>query len=35
MKNFILPGLEDLSITRTTFDWGVKTIEDKYHILCV
>ena len=35
MKNFILPGLEDLSITRTTFDWGVKTIEDKDHILYV
>lgn len=35
MKNFILPGLEDLSITRTTFDWGVPTLEDKNHILYV
>lgn len=35
MKNFILPGLEDLSITRTTFDWGVPTIENKDHILYV
>ena len=35
MNNFIVPGLEDLSITRTTFDWGVPTIEDKKHILYV
>ncbi len=35
MNNFITPGLEDLSITRTTFDWGVHTVENKNHILYV
>ena len=24
LNNFIKPGLEDLAVTRTTFDWGVK-----------
>lgn len=24
VNNFIKPGLEDLAVSRTTFDWGVK-----------
>ncbi len=24
INNFIKPGLEDLCVTRTSFDWGVK-----------
>ena len=24
INNFIKPGLEDLAVSRTTFDWGVK-----------
>ena len=35
INNFITPGLEDLSITRTSFDWGVPTVENKRHILYV
>lgn len=33
--NFIKPGVEDLSITRTTFDWGVKTLTNPQHIIYV
>ena len=35
MKNFILPGLEDLSITRTTFDWGIPVTFDPKHVVYV
>ncbi|MFB8736428.1 class I tRNA ligase family protein [Bacillus sp. SL00103] len=24
INNFIKPGLEDLAVSRTTFDWGIK-----------
>jgi|GEM_PF-5180803 hypothetical protein len=38
MNNFINKGLEDLSITRVSFDWGIK-IEtkdaEKQHIIYV
>ncbi|MCP4336673.1 MAG: methionine--tRNA ligase [Mycoplasma sp.] len=34
-KNFIEKGLEDLSVTRTTFDWGIKINEDPKHIVYV
>lgn len=27
INNFIKPGLEDLAVSRTTFDWGVKVPE--------
>ncbi len=36
LNNFIKPGLEDLAITRTSFDWGVKVPnESKTRGLCV
>lgn len=35
INNFIKPGLEDLSITRTTFDWGIKVPNDEEHVLYV
>lgn len=35
MKNFIKPGLEDLCVTRTTFDWGVKVKSDPKHVVYV
>lgn len=35
MNNFIAPGIEDLSITRTTFDWGIKTISHPQHVIYV
>lgn len=33
--NFILPGLEDLCVTRTTFDWGIKVKDDEKHVIYV
>ena len=35
MNNFILKGLEDLSVSRTTFDWGVKVPFDPKHVVYV
>lgn len=34
-NNFIKPGLEDLCISRTTFDWGIKMNNDPKHVLYV
>ena len=34
-NNFLKPGLEDLCVTRTTFDWGVKVIKDPKHVIYV
>ena len=33
--NFIKPGLEDLCISRTTFDWGIPMPNDPKHVLYV
>ena len=35
LNNFIKPGLEDLCVTRTTFDWGVKVRKDPKHVVYV
>lgn len=35
INNFIKPGLEDLCVTRTTFDWGIKVKSDPKHIVYV
>ena len=35
INNFIKPGLEDLCVTRTTFDWGVKVKSDSKHVIYV
>ena len=35
INNFIKPGLEDLCVTRTTFDWGIKTLKDPKHVIYV
>ena len=35
MNNFLKPGLEDLCITRTSFDWGVKVKKDPKHVIYV
>ena len=35
LNNFIKPGLEDLSVSRTTFDWGVKVPGDPKHVIYV
>lgn len=34
-NNFIKPGLEDLCISRNTFDWGIKVPNDPKHVLYV
>ena len=34
-NNFIKPGLEDLCITRTSFDWGIKVPGDEKHVIYV
>src|SRR5699024_2194604 len=35
INNFIKPGLEDLAVSRTTFDWEVKVPEDPKHVIYV
>ena len=35
INNFIKPGLEDLCITRTSFDWGIKVNTDPSHVIYV
>lgn len=35
MNNFLTPGLEDLSVSRMTFDWGVKVPNDPEHVIYV
>ena len=34
-NNFIKPGLEDLCVTRTSFDWGIKVNGDEKHVVYV
>ena len=35
LNNFIKPGLEDLCVSRTSFDWGVKVKRDPKHVVYV
>ncbi|SHG75627.1 methionine--tRNA ligase [Ornithinibacillus halophilus] len=35
LSNFINPGLEDLAVSRTTFDWGIKVPGDPKHVIYV
>jgi methionyl-tRNA synthetase len=35
IQNFLKPGLEDLSISRTTFDWGIPVPDDPEHVVYV
>lgn len=35
LNNFIKPGLEDLAVSRTTFDWGVKVNANPKHVVYV
>ncbi|MDQ0158437.1 methionine--tRNA ligase [Alkalibacillus salilacus] len=35
LSNFIEPGLEDLAVSRTTFEWGVKVPSDPKHVIYV
>ncbi|MDN6195187.1 MAG: methionine--tRNA ligase [Atopostipes suicloacalis] len=35
INNFIKPGLKDLAITRTTFDWGIEVPSNPKHVIYV
>ena len=35
INNFIKPGLQDLCVSRTTFDWGIPVDFDKKHVIYV
>jgi len=35
LSNFIKPGLEDLAVSRTTFDWGIEVKENPEHVVYV
>ena len=35
LNNFLRPGLQDLAVSRTTFDWGVKVPFDEKHVIYV
>ena len=35
INNFIKPGLEDLCVTRTSFDWGIKVPSNPKHVIYV
>ena len=35
INNFIKPGLEDLAVSRTTFDWSIKVPNDTKHVIYV
>ncbi|SCG81744.1 methionyl-tRNA synthetase [Proteiniborus sp. DW1] len=35
LNNFLKPGLEDLCVSRSTFDWGIKVPFDEKHVIYV
>ncbi len=35
LNNFLKPGLEDLCVSRTTFDWGIKVLKNPKHVIYV
>lgn len=35
LNNFLIPGLEDLCVSRTSFDWGIPVTFDPKHIVYV
>lgn len=35
MNNFLLPGLQDLCVSRTSFDWGIPVSFDEKHVIYV
>ena len=35
LNNFIKPGLEDLCVSRTTFNWGIPVTFDRKHVIYV
>ncbi len=35
LNNFLKPGLQDLCVSRTSFDWGIPVLEDSKHVVYV
>lgn len=35
LNNFLRPGLQDLCVSRTTFEWGIKVSSDPKHVVYV
>lgn len=35
LNNFLKPGLQDLAVSRTSFDWGIKVPFDEKHVIYV
>lgn len=35
LNNFLRPGLQDLAVSRTSFDWGIKVPFDERHVIYV
>ena len=35
MNNFLLPGLQDLCVSRTSFKWGIPVDFDPKHVVYV
>ena len=35
LNNFLRPGLEDLCVSRTSFDWGIPVSFDEKHVVYV
>jgi len=35
INNFLKPGLQDLSVSRSTFDWGIQVPSDPEHVIYV
>lgn len=35
INNFIKPGLEDLAVSRTTYEWGIPVLGDPKHVIYV
>ena len=35
MNNFLLPGLQDLCVSRTSFKWGIQVPFDPKHVIYV
>ena len=35
INNFIKPGLEDLAVSRTSFDWGIRVKSNPKHVVYV
>ena len=35
MNNFLLPGLQDLCVSRTSFKWGIPVTFDEGHVIYV